>query len=125
MNKKNMSLSHESSINIVEPSILLRINQKYHKGMQGETLYQITRGEWVIGERRNQAKYALAVYQGIVLEVFKIERWVPFTGRTPSNRQRWCFDGVVAENLQHYRGGSVRHYFVRGNQNPVKFIHCD
>lgn len=117
-------LQNATSIKIVEPSVILRINQKYQKGISQEEQYKITRGEWVIGERRNQAKYAFAVYKGIVLEVYKIKRWLPFTGRTPSNRQRWCFDGAVAENLQHYKGGSVKHYFIRGEANPVKYINC-
>jgi len=117
-------LFHEPFISIVEPSILLRINQRYQWGLSQEELYRITRGEWVVGERRNQAKYAFAVYKGSVLEVYEIKRWLPFTGRTPSNRQRWCFDGGVAENLQHYKDGSVKHYFRRGEANPVKYINC-
>ena len=114
----------KSSIRIVEPSILLRISQKYQEGTSQEDLYKITRGEWVVGKRRNQAIYAFAVYKGIVLEVYRIEKWLPFTGLTPSNRQRWCFDGVVAENLQHYKGGSVKHYFNQGEANPIKYINC-
>ena len=111
-------------INIIEPAVILRINRKYQEGLSPQTLYEITRGEWVIGKRREQAKFAFAVYQGVVVEVYKINRWLPFTGRGPSSRQRWIFEGVVAENLQHYKGGSVKHYFVRGEANPVKYMNC-
>lgn len=124
MKKKNRFSSETQPIDITEPAVLFRINQKYHDHLSEEELYRITRGEWVIGKRREQARYAFAVYKGVVLQVFKIERWSPFSGKTPSTRQRWCFDGIVAENLQHYVGGSVKHYFTRGNQNPVLFINC-
>jgi len=117
-------LQNATFIKIVEPSILLRINQKYQKGISQDDLYKITRGEWVVGERRNQAVYAFAVYKGIILEIYKIKKWLPFTGRKPSNRQRWCFEGVIAENLQHYKGVSVKHYFIKGEANPVKYINC-
>jgi len=117
-------MNNKTSDNIKESAILLRINQKYYEGISQEDLYMITRGEWVVGERRKKARYAFAVYRGIVLQVYRIHRWIPFTGKTPSSRQRWCFDGVVAENLQHYVGRSVKHYSVRGNANPVKYINC-
>lgn len=116
--------SKEKNIQISEPALLLRINQRYHEKITDDELYEITRGEWVVGMRRNHARYAFAVYKGIVLQVYKIEGWFPYSGKTPSTYQRWCFDGVVAENLQHYVGGSVRHYFRRGAANPVTYINC-
>jgi len=91
-------------IKIIEPAVILRISKKYKESLSPQALYEITRGEWVIGKRREQAKYAFAVYQGVVVEVYKISRWLPFTGRTPSSRQRWYFEGEVAENLAHYKG---------------------
>jgi hypothetical protein len=124
MKIRKQSLSQAPVITITEPGVLLRIRQKFKEGLTPQELYNITRGEWVIGERRKQAKYAFAVYCGVVLEVYRIEKWLPFTGRTPSTRQRWCFKGQVAKNLRHYREGSVQHYFVRGEANPVKYINC-
>ena len=115
---------NEPIIHITEPAVLLRISQRYREGLSENELYQIARGEWVIGRRREHARYAFAVYQGFVIEVYQIKKWFPFTGKTPSNRQRWCFDGVVAENLQHYVGSSVKHYFLHGAANPVTYINC-
>ena len=109
---------------ITEPAILFRISQRYREELSENELYQITRGEWVIGRRRAHAKYAIAVYQGIIVEVYQIKKWFPFTGKTPSTRQRWCFDGNIAEHLQHYKGGSVKHYFKQGGVNPVTYINC-
>ena len=120
---------HRSSLHdpveINEPAVLLRINQKYREGLSQDDLYQITRGEWVIGERRINARYAFAVYKGIVVEVYKIRRWIPFTGKTPSIYQRWCFDGSIAQKLQHYKGCSLKHYFKQGASNPVMYVNCD
>lgn len=124
MKKKNKFSSEAQPIEITEPAVLFRINQRYQDHLSEDDLYRITRGEWVIGKRREHARYAFAVYKGVVLQVYKIERWSPFSGKTPSTRQRWCFDGVVVENLQHYVGGSVKHYFVRGAANPVTYVNC-
>ena len=112
-------------IQINEPAVLLRINQKYREGLSQDELYQITRGEWVVGERRVHASYAFAVYQGIVVEVYRIRRWIPFTGKSPSTYQRWCFDGSIAQNLKHYKGCSLKHYFKQGASNPVMYVNCD
>lgn len=124
MGKEKDWTKKRATIDISEPAILVRINQKYREGLTQEELYKITRGEWVIGERRIKAKYAFAVYRGIVLQVYEINKWIPFSGQTPSNRKRWCFEGKVAEELQHYKDGSVKHYFARGEVNPVKNINC-
>ena len=52
--------------------LLIRINKYYHYGMTERELYDATRGVWKIGENRDNAKYAFAVYGGIVREVIKL-----------------------------------------------------
>jgi len=59
---------------ITEPVILITVNRYYRRGMSAEMLYEITRGSWVIGTRRNKAKYAFAVYKGVVREVYGFPR---------------------------------------------------
>lgn len=125
MNRKHNQPNSDHLAQISEPAILLRINQKYREGLSQDELYQITRGEWVIGKRRVHARYAFAVYQGIVVEVYRIKRWLPFTGKTPSTCQRWCFDGSIAEHLEHYKGCNLKHYFKHGASNPVMYVNCD
>ncbi len=66
-------------IQITEPAILITINQLFERGVSDERLYEITRGDWVVGERRNRAKYAFSVYNGIVRQVYEIQRWFPVT----------------------------------------------
>lgn len=127
-------------IEISEPVVLITVNRYYRRGMSAEMLYEITRGNWVIGTRRNKAKYAFAVYKGIVREVYKIERWFPSPiGDTEIKRKwaaehsinsdakqtkRWQFEGNIAISLRHYVGGSVENYSKIGAQNPIRYVNC-
>jgi hypothetical protein len=68
--------------NIMEHAILIRINQLYRYGMDADSLYDATRGVWVIGGRepggrRECAKYAFSVFKGVIMEVYKIKQWYP------------------------------------------------
>ena len=58
---------------ITEHVILIRINRLYRSGMDVDSLYDATRGVWVIGPRREHAEYAFSVFKGIVMEVYKIK----------------------------------------------------
>ncbi len=114
-------------IKISEPAILLIINQLFDSAMSAEELYDTTRGNWLVaGERRDNAKYAFAVYKGIVQEVYEIQRWEPAVKRFEDDQteNRWRFHGIIADSMQHYVGGSVEDYFERGAQNPVRYVNC-
>lgn len=125
---------------IVEPVILITVNRLYQRGMSAEMLYEITRGKWVIGTRRNKAEYAFAVYKGIIREVYEIERWLPaqieesearrkWVAETSADvevkhKNRWQFEGKIAQKLQHYIGASTENYQVMGAQNPIRYVNC-
>lgn len=125
---------------IVEPVILITVNRLYRRGMSPEVLYEITRGRWVIGTRRNKAKYAFAVYKGVIREVYEIERWVHAPDEDSEvlrswiaeksydakvkQQNRWQFEGKVAEDLRHYVGASTENYQVGGAQNPIRYVNC-
>ena len=117
--------------NIVDPSLLIRINRQYKYGMSAESLYESTRGIWVIGERRIRARFAMAVYAGIIREVYCIESWHP-AGTTSyitrnqvelvaQKNKRWEFVGHVASEMfrSRYIGRSVAHLFRTGQQSPI------
>jgi len=131
-NRGRMSISEiiarysAPKIQIIEPVILIIVNRLFERGISDERLYEVTRGNWVIGERRNSAKFAFAVYNGIVRQVYEIQRWFPVTARRPEQKtqKRWRFDGIVAQDLQHYLGGSVEDYITLGAQNPIKYVNC-
>jgi hypothetical protein len=119
---------------IIHPVLLIRINQLYFFGMTAEELYDATRGVWKIGERCEDARYAMAVYDGLVREVYRIDRWhiggtTPYKTRdhadvdAPDRRE---FTGKVAEKAvrDRYLMKSVRDHFPANMQSPVRYVNC-
>ena len=107
--------------------MLITINRLYRSGMTELELYEATRGAWVVGERRSEVEYAFAVYQGIVREVYRIEKWHPagtlsYETRElgiPRKQPRWEFSGHVAHGIRdEYVGFSVG----KGGQNPIRYV---
>jgi uncharacterized protein len=85
--------------------------------MTAEELYEATRGIWKVGKPREKTEYAMAVYQGIVREVYKIHQWLPGGTQQYKTRDsaefkvagRWEFEGEVATEIRDlYIGKSVR-----------------
>jgi len=110
-----------------EPALLITINRLYRSRMSREELYEATRGSWVLGPRREKAELALAVYQGVVREVYRIRRWRPagtleYATRDASGwrgSRRWEFEGEVAKDLwKKYIDRSVG----KGGQNPIRHV---
>ena len=116
----------------VDPVMLIRIPKAFKLGMSDLALYEATRGVWKVGPRREQAQYALAVYQGVVQEVYRIHHWQPAGTVSYQTRRfekallagRFEFVGSVAAEpiRQRYVQKSVAHYFTRGAQNPIAYV---
>lgn len=115
-----------------DPALLIRINRLYRHGMSDAELYEVTRGVWKLGPRREYAKYAFAVFEGVVREVYSIESWHP-AGSTPYETRpneemsldgRWEFVGHIAsdEVRNKYFGHSVAAYLTKGAQNPIAYV---
>ena len=111
-------------------AILITINKLYRSNMTPQELYEATRGIWVIGPRRDRAEYAMAVYQGIVREVYRINKWYPAgtleyqTRDDVSNRmdivpERWEFSGDIAHEI---RDEYVRRSVGKSGQNPIRYV---
>jgi hypothetical protein len=129
---------------ITEHAILIRINQLYQYGMDADSLYDATRGVWVIGGReaggrRDCAKYAFSVFKGVIMEVYKIKQWyLAGTGATfyktrPNANKpwtyeppRWEFEGDIAESeiRNKYLNKSVKRLLSANSQNPIKYVNC-
>ena len=128
-----LSLYQRKPARITEPAILIRITRNYRYGMTPAELYDHTRGEWVVGPRREKVKYAFAVFHGIVREVYLISQWLP-SGSTFSvrgsrgaeARGKWEFVGIIApEGLRKkYLGRAVDQYFSEHAQNPIQYVNC-
>jgi hypothetical protein len=111
-----------------EPALLITINRLYRSGMSPLELYEATRGRWVVGPRRDKVELALAVYQGVVREVYRVRAWHPAGTVEYQTRsdlrpedlgRRWEFEGDIAEDVRdRYIDGSVG----KGGQNPIRYV---
>ncbi|MFN7985240.1 MAG: hypothetical protein U0Q11_25650 [Vicinamibacterales bacterium] len=123
-------MSDPDRLAIVEPALLIRINQSYREGMSDVSLYDATRGIWRLGPRREAAEIALAIYGGIVVEVYEIQNWYPAGSTFYETRtfddvsNRWEFVGRVAPATirDKYVGKSVADRFKFGAVNPVLYV---
>jgi len=113
-------------VTITEPVILVIVNRLYRRGMSAEDLYEVTRGNWHIGKRRDKADYVFAVSDSLIRQVYRVDRWFPVKARNAAAKiqTRWRFDGHVAPEMQHYVGCSVENYVTIGAQNPIKYVNC-
>tara|TARA_B100000315_G_scaffold174959_1_gene163469 strand:+ start:313 stop:1041 length:729 start_codon:yes stop_codon:yes gene_type:complete len=127
-----ISMYSHTPATITEPSILIRINELYHFGLSPIELYDVTRGRWKVGKKRDKAKYAFSVYDSVVKEVYEIKQWLP-SGSTFSTRSdnpppdRWEFIGKLAEKRirDSYLNKSVGDYFPKRAQNPIMYLNIE
>jgi hypothetical protein len=114
-------------VGVRHKAVLITINKLYRSDMTALELYEATHGIWRVGARKNKAEYAMAVYQGIVREVYRIEQWHPagtleYQTRDSSSFQdsgRWEFTGSIADDVRdEYVGFSVG----KGGQNPIRYV---
>ena len=134
--EKNKSTTKSTEANthseISENVILIRINKTYSPLMSTQDLYDVTRGVWKVGDRREKADYAFAVYGGVIVETYVIANWENATVYSPIIEPwrndldgRYQFVGKVDEAMRKkYKNLNISHYFVPGNANPIMYINC-
>jgi hypothetical protein len=112
-----------SELSTDKPILLININKRYHRDMTDNELYDATRKSWVVGTRRNNAKYGIATYRGLTREVYEIDNWysIEVNGKT-----RWGFNGKKAnENIREkLRYKAIGSFFTKGAANPIKYLNC-
>lgn len=113
-------------VDIIEPSIIININRLFDRFMKPEELYNATRSSWILGKKRNEAKYAIAAYRGLVREIYKIDRWNEVEVKNEETNKikvRWEFEGIIAEPIirDKYINKSLGKYIVKGGQNPIRY----
>lgn len=101
---------------ITEPGILFKVSQSFRFGMNNLELYEITRGRWVVGPRKEYAKYGFAIYLDVIQEVYEIMGWYPAYSTLMAKDEvggsddtgRWEFVGRIAEDVREkYVGKSL------------------
>ena len=137
------SIYDENPVTITEPAILIRINQAFRYSMSAIELYDYTRGQWRLNpENARKAKYAFAIYQGVIQEVYEVLDWYE-GGSTFSIRQnnenidrgvgeaidgRYEFVGNLASQpvRAKYKNKPVnKDYFKAGNSNPIMYLNFE
>jgi uncharacterized protein len=123
-----ISMLSAKKIKVHHKAILITINKLYRSDMSPEELYEVTRGIWRVGVvNRNKVDFAMALFQGIVLEVYRIEQWHPagtleYSTRDSSDFKtsgRWEFSGSIAKDIRdEYIGFSVG----KAGQNPIRYV---
>ena len=130
-----IALYDEDEALIDVPAVLLNLNRQYDRNLTSEEIYERTRGYWVMNPTRHSAvRFAMAVSDGIIREVYEIDGWVSQraseiveselrrsdTSQTTS-AIRWSFQGKVARDIrERFIGKTVQ----AGSQNPVRWMNC-
>lgn len=101
------------------PVILININKLFKREMSQNEIYEATRQAWVMGPRKEKAKYAVATYRGLTREVYEIENWFEVSGR-------WGFNGKLAPDpiQKELRYKSISSLTKQGAANPIRYINC-
>lgn len=111
-------------VKVRHKAVLLNLNREYRYGMTNpdgtttDALYKVTSGSWRAGiQRAQKAECVMAVYQGVVREVYRIDEWYV----AHDNKQRICFNGAVAEDIRGQYVGRRVDSGKKGSQNPVRY----
>lgn len=115
---------------IDDPVIAINIAKSYKHGMCTRDLYNSTRGTWVVSRARaRKARYAFAVFQGVIREVYEIDEWLP-SGSTNYTRQFGDKQDGRSEFLGSVAADEVRDKYVGKllpewhGQNPIRYFNC-
>ena len=111
-------------IEITDPVILININKLFRRNMTEEELYKAARKSRPLGKNRENAKYGLVHYKGIVREVYKINDWYPIPDHNGKIRRgfNWC---IADENIRaKYINWLVKKYFTKWAAFPIRYINC-
>jgi len=111
---------------VIHKVVFLKLAQTYRKGMSAQELYEAARGVWNFSPTyASDYDYAIVVFEGLVVEVFRTHRWQPSDPTQYPTRKDLVpsdfvgtseFEGEPAEQAvrDHYIGKSVRSYFAAG-----------
>lgn len=112
------------AIDIIDPVILININKLFKRNMTEDELYEATRKSRPLGKNRENARYGLVHYKGIVREVYEINSWYPISDH--NGKIRWGFNGRIADETirSKYINWLVKKYFTKWAAFPVRYINC-
>lgn len=111
--------------NLLHNVVIININRQYAKVKNSNnSIYVATKESWVINKNRiNELEYALSEFQGIIIGVFKINKWYAASTENNKINKRWGFDGEDApkEIKDLYLNKSIAHVKKKGAANPIRY----
>ena len=122
---------------ILENVIVIKINRLYTSDLELEDIKEKVRGHWRISQRRaSKAKYIFAVYRGLIVGIYELERWYSSTEITPmfprpkeigtrdlANRKYCTCQTVLPESEvgKRYFKKTIS-AFSKATRNPISYI---
>lgn len=93
---------------IEDNCIIININKTYKRGSGENAIYEATKEIWDIKEhRRNKAKFVLSEYKGLIVEVFKVNKWYSKERGYNEGAKKYGqtylgygFEGTIADSLE-------------------------
>ena len=123
--------SAEALNHIDDDCVIININSQYNRGMGHSAIYDATKEIWRIGKNKIKGiKYVLSEYRGLIVEVFKVDRWYskerPYNSNSKKAGQTYVgygFDGKIADDAvrNKYINKSIAHKKVKGRSNPISY----
>lgn len=116
------------TIHSQHPVLLIRVAREFRRGISGAELYEAARSWWKVSlARAKKARWAFAVFGGVVRAVYVIESWESPTddivAENPKRAGRWAFVGQRdAEMEERYQPRDVTAYLPMAEQNPVRHV---
>lgn len=115
---------------ITEKVIAFNLRKSYKKDMTETELYDITRGCWKVDIKKAQyVDYAFSVYEGTIIEVYKIEKWLRAEELQRTTlpdaevpKGRYGFEGEIAEKEIRDKYVGKRIEYKKGEQSPFKYF---
>lgn len=111
--------------------LLIRLSL-YRQDMTEGELYDLTRSAWKLSESRlNNIRYVFSVVDGKIIETYQVTQWLPdnstWNSLKPNGKEgeegRREFVGKPSPILhQQYADLDVSCLFVKGQQNPLRYL---
>lgn len=101
------------------PVVLITIPPAFRRSTDRQ-LYEMARGWWKAGARRERAQWAFAVSEGVVRAVYRIRGWEPARAGN-----RWGFRGHRDTEMEReYAHRDVSSYLDNGAYFTLTYINC-
>lgn len=135
------TVAFKNLADITDSVIAINIAQQYPAIRNASELYEVTRGLWRLSRQRaERAKYAFAVFRGLIKEVYEIHYWEPAHVQSNEfwverkrqqgepidpaiNNGRFQFVGQIAPDFvrSKYVGEQMP---IPHGQNPIRYFNC-